>query len=297
MRNGDELLFACYIADSLFFQYLDFINIPSTFRAGRQTRYTLSDTDCFEIEFQNNRYPNQEQDSLHNVSVTIRSGEKISIVGENGAGKTTFIKLLLRLYDPTEGAIYLNGTDIRDIDYDDYCRIFATVFQDFNLFALTLRENLTLGNAAVTDEELEEAARKIGFLHFIQSLPKQFDTFLYSDYDKEGVDLSGGEAQKTAILRTLLRKSSVIIMDEPTAALDPQAEYDIYQMIDESVGNQLMIYISHRLASSRFCDRILLFADGGIAEEGTHEHLMAEDTAYKALFQLQAQYYMEEENG
>lgn len=135
----------------------------------------------------------------------------------------------------------------------------------------------------------------MGFLHFIESAPRQLDTMLYSDFDKEGIDLSGGEAQKMAILRSLLRPSSVVILDEPTAALDPQAEYNIYRMIDESVGNKLMVYISHRLASSRFCDKILLFADGGIAEEGTHKSLMEKDTVYKSLFNLQAQYYIDTE--
>lgn len=281
-----------------FKQYHDFINISSVFHSGEKKRVTLSETDNFLIEFKNvcYRYPNQERDALHNVNVTIKSSEKISIVGENGAGKTTFIKLLLRLYDPTEGAIYLNGIDIRNIDYEDYCGIFSTVFQDFNLFALTLRENLTLGNEDITDEEIAEAANKIGFLHFIHGLPKQLSTLLYSDYDKEGVDLSGGEEQRTAILRALLRRCNVIIMDEPTAALDPQAEYDIYKMINESVGNKLLIYISHRLASSKFCDKILLFADGAIAEQGSHESLMSTDSVYKSLFQLQAQYYSDGES-
>lgn len=276
-----------------FKQYLDFIDIPGVFHSGKQIRYALSPSDDFEITFRNvsYRYPNQEKDALHDVSITMKKGEKLSIVGENGAGKTTFIKLLLRLYDPTQGAIYLNGTDIRDIQYEDYCRIFSTVFQDFNLFALTLRENLTLGNTNITDEQILEAANKIGFLHVIHKLPKQLDTMLYSDYDPQGVDLSGGEEQKTAILRMLLRRCNVMIMDEPTAALDPKAEDDIYKMIHESLGNQLMIYISHRLASARFCDRILLFAEGTIAEQGTHEQLMASDTAYRSLFLKQAGYY------
>ena len=158
-----------------------------------------------------------------------------------------------------------------------------------------MRENLTLGNVEITDETIEAAANKIGFMHFIDSAPGHLDTLLYSDYDKEGIDLSGGEAQKLAILRSLLRRSNVLILDEPTAALDPQAEYNIYKMIDESVGNKLMIYISHRLASSRFCDKILLFADGGIAEEGTHKDLMEVDSIYRSLFNLQAQYYIDEE--
>ncbi len=281
-----------------FKQYLDFIKIPSEFRAGKQRKYTLSETDDFVIEFRNvsYRYPNQDRDALHNINVIIKSKEKISIIGENGAGKTTFIKLLLRFYDPTEGAIYLNGINIRDIDYDDYCAIFSTVFQDFNLFSLTLRENLTLGNEEITEDEIRAAANRIGFLHFIDSAPKQLDTLLFSDYDKEGVDLSGGEAQKMAILRSILRPGCVIILDEPTAALDPQAEYDIYKLIDESVGNKLMIYISHRLASSRFCDKILLFADGTIAEEGTHKSLMEVDSVYRKLFNLQAQYYIDQED-
>lgn len=173
--------------------------------------------------------------------------------------------------------------------------MFSTVFQDFNLFALTLRENLALGNEEITDERIREAANRIGFMHFIDSAPKRLDTLLYSDYDKEGIDLSGGEAQRLAILRSLLRRSNVVILDEPTAALDPQAEYNIYKMIDESVGSRLMIYISHRLASSRFCDKILLFAEGGIAEEGTHKDLMERDSIYKSLFNLQAQYYIDNE--
>ncbi len=279
-----------------FRQYLDFIAIPSTFRSGEQKRCRLSEDDDFVIEFRNvsYRYPNQDTDALHQINVTIRSKEKVSIVGENGAGKTTFIKLLLRLYDPTEGAIYLNGVDIRKIDYEDYCNLFSTVFQDFNLFTLTLRENVTFGSERITDDEIKAAAQKIGFLHFIETAPRQLDTLLFSDYDKEGIDLSGGEAQKTAILRSLLRQSKAVILDEPTAALDPQAEYDIYKMIDESVGNRLMVYISHRLASSRFCDKILLFADGGIAEEGTHKSLMERDSLYQSLFRLQAQYYIED---
>lgn len=280
-----------------FKQYLDFMNIPSTFRGGAQKKYSLAQAEDFTIEFRNvsYRYPNQDKDALHNINVAIRSKEKISIVGENGAGKTTFIKLLLRLYDPTEGAVYLNGTDIRDIDYDDYCKIFSTVFQDFNLFALTIRENLTLGSEKITDEDIKAGAQKIGFLHFIDSAPKGLDTLLYSDYDREGIDLSGGEAQKLAILRSLLREGNIVILDEPTAALDPQAEYNIYKMIDETVGNKLMVYISHRLASSRFCDKILLFKNGRIAEEGTHKSLMETDSIYKSLFNLQAQYYIDEE--
>ncbi len=164
------------------------------------------------------------------------------------------------------------------------------------MFALTLRENLTLGNEDITDEEIEEAANKIGFMHFIHGLPKQLGTLLYSDYDKEGINLSGGEEQRIAILRALLRRSNIIIMDEPTAALDPQAEYDIYKMIHESVSNKLLIYISHRMASSRFCDKILLFAEGKIAEQGTHESLMSVNSVYKSLFQLQAQYYFDGED-
>lgn len=276
---------------------MDFINIPSSFRAGVQKKFSLAQTADFVIEFKDvsYRYPNQDKDALHKINITLKSKEKVSIVGENGAGKTTFIKLLLRLYDPTEGVITLNGVDIREIDYDDYCKIFSTVFQDFNLFALTLRENLALGRDEVTDDKIMEAAQKIGFMHFIDTAPKQLDTMLYSDYDKEGIDLSGGEAQKLAILRSLLRESSVVILDEPTAALDPQAEYNIYKMIDESVGNKLMIYISHRLASCRFCDQILLFAEGGIAEEGSHKELMEKDSVYKSLFNLQAQYYIDDE--
>lgn len=166
---------------------------------------------------------------------------------------------------------------------------FSVVFNAMNAFKL--KENLSLGDEAVTEERIWQAAERIGFLHFLKGLPKELDTMLYSDYDKEGIDLSGGEAQKTAILRALLRESNIVILDEPTAALDPLSEYHIYQMIDQFSGNKLMIYISHRLASSKFCDKILVFADGTLAEEGNHESLMARESRYKALFELQAQYY------
>lgn len=166
---------------------------------------------------------------------------------------------------------------------------FSVVFNAMNAFKL--KENLSLGDEAVTEERIWQAAERIGFLHFLKGLPKELDTMLYSDYDKEGIDLSGGEAQKTAILRALLRESSIVILDEPTAALDPLSEYHIYQMIDQFSGNKLMIYISHRLASSKFCDKILVFADGTLAEEGNHESLMVRESRYKALFELQAQYY------
>lgn len=252
------------------------------------------------LEFQHVsfRYPKQESMTLKDINVTIHEGERLSIVGKNGAGKTTFIKLILRLYDPTEGRILLNGIDIRQIDYAEYLRLFSAVFQDFKIFSFTVKENILLQESKKqqSDEECMELLRKIGLDKKIELLPLGVETGIGKQYYDDGIELSGGEAQKLAIARALFKNAPVVILDEPTSALDPLSEYEIYKNFDGLVENKTSIYISHRLSSTRFSDRILLFEQGKIVESGNHDQLMALDGLYKVMFEKQAQFYMEMED-
>ena len=217
-------------------------------------------------------------------------GEHLSIVGLNGAGKTTFIKLLCRLYDPTGGVILLDGVDIREYDYADYMRQFAPVFQDFKLFCVSLKENITLQEKDDTD--LSELLKLVELDGFAGKLKKGTDTCIYKFFDEEGVEPSGGEQQKMAIARALYKQSPIVILDEPTAALDPIAEYEIYRQFHTLVGGKTAFYISHRLSSCKFCDKIAVFSEGKIAEYGNHEELAAiPNGIYAEMFEAQAQYY------
>ena len=248
----------------------------------------------YTIEFRNVsfRYPGSDTDVLKNVSTTLRAGQKQALVGANGAGKTTFVKLLCRLYDPTEGEILLNGTDIREYDYDDYLSLFSFVFQDFKLFALGLGENVAAGgeyDAVKAQESLEKA----DFGERLRSMPDGLQTYLYKDLSEKGVEISGGEAQKIALARALYRESPIIVLDEPTAALDPIAEAQVYEGFSSMVGDRTAVYISHRLSSCRFCDEITVFDHGQIVQQGTHDELMQdEDGKYSELWSAQAQYYV-----
>lgn len=259
------------------------------------------------IEFRNVSfsYPNTGVQVLKNVSVTINAGEKLSVVGLNGAGKTTFIKLLCRLYDTDEGEILINGVNIRDYDYEEYMKLFSVVFQDFRLLAFTAKDNILLGKND-TDEAVDEMFGKVGLLDKVNSLPKGRDTMMFRQFDRDGVQLSGGEQQKMAIARALYKNAPVVILDEPTAALDPVAEYEIYCKFNELVGGVIeeadngessdgktAIYISHRLSSCKFCDRIAVFSEGTIKELGTHDQLVhKENGIYAEMFSAQAQYYV-----
>ena len=247
-----------------------------------------------EIEFRNVSfsYPNTKVKVLENVSITIKAGERLSVVGLNGAGKTTFIKLLCRLYDTDEGEILLDGVNIRDYDYDEYMKLFSVVFQDFRLLSFTAQDNILLGRED-SDENVDELYEKVGLLEKIKSLPKGRHTMMFRQFDRDGVQLSGGEQQKLAIARALYKNAPVVILDEPTAALDPVAEYDIYCRFNELVENKTAVYISHRLSSCRFCDRIAVFSGGTIKELGTHDELVKlEGGIYAEMFAAQAQYYI-----
>lgn len=247
----------------------------------------------YEIEFHNVsfRYPGAKQDSLKHVSLKFRIGERLAVVGMNGSGKTTFIKLLCRLYDPTEGEILLNGIDIRMYDYEEYLSLFSVVFQDFRLFSFPLGQNV----ATDTDFDPEKAERcldRAGFRERLSHLPDGLATCLYKDFDANGVEISGGEAQKIALARALYKDAPFMILDEPTAALDPVAEAEIYASFNDIMGGKTAIYISHRLSSCKFCDEIVVFHEGAIIQRGSHNELVADVTGkYYELWHAQAQYY------
>ena len=238
-------------------------------------------------------YPGTNIPVLEHVTLSFAVGEKTALVGRNGAGKTTLIKLLCRLYDPTEGEIRLNGVDIRKYDYDEYMAIFSVVFQDFQLFAYSLGQSVA-ASAEYDAKRAEACLREAGFEERLSSMPKGLDTSLYQDFDKNGIEISGGEAQKIAIARALYKNAPFIVLDEPTAALDPVSEYEVYRRFGEISGGKTAIYISHRLASCRFCDEILVFHEGQIVQHGAHEALLAQENGkYAELWNAQAQYYTE----
>ncbi len=252
------------------------------------------------IEFSNVsfKYPRTNQYVLKDINLKITSGEHLSVVGLNGAGKTTFIKLLCRLYDVTEGEILIDGVNIKEYSEEEYRKLFAVVFQDFKLLAFSLKENIAFGETAQFSEEGEREVNHVlelaGLYEDAKKLPDGLDTMLYKSFDERGVELSGGQQQKTAIARALYKDAPIVILDEPTAALDPVAEYEIYKSFDRLVGGKTAVYISHRLSSCKFCDRIAVFADNTIKEYGTHEELVkVKNGIYAELFAAQAQYYVE----
>lgn len=272
----------------------DYLDLPNHMYQGTLTVEKRDDNEYF-VEFRDVsfRYPNTDHYALQHVNFRFKVGERLAIVGMNGSGKTTFIKLLCRLYDPTEGEILLNGVDIRKYDYDEYLSIFSVVFQDFKLFSFSLGQNVAAGVAY----DLERAAScltKAGFRDRLEHMPEGLDTCLYKDFEKSGVEISGGEAQKIALARALYKNAPFIILDEPTAALDPIAEYEVYSKFDEIVGEKTAIYISHRLSSCRFCNNIAVFDRGQIVQKGSHEELVVDERGtYYQLWHAQAQYYTE----
>ena len=271
------------------FRYLD---LPNTMYQGSLTTEKRADRN-YQVEFRNVsfKYPGSETWALKNVSMKFQIGKRLAIVGENGSGKTTFIKLLCRLYDPQEGEILLNGIDIRKYRYDDYMGVFSIVFQDFQLISQSLGSNVA-GSIDYDPQRVKNALTDAGFGPRLESLPKGLDTQLYKDYGEDGIEVSGGEAQKIAIARALYKDAPFIILDEPTAALDPMAEAEIYAKFNEISGDKTAIYISHRLSSCKFCDEILVFDRGSIIQQGTHEALLEQASGkYAQLWNAQAQYY------
>lgn len=250
---------------------------------------TPEHTICFqEVSF---TYPGMKTKALDRISVELPLKSSISIVGRNGSGKSTLIKLLLRLYQPDEGRILLDGVDIRGIPLEQYRQRVTAVFQDYSIFALSVRENITV--TGQDDDEIWEALRKAGLENAVQRLPKKLDTPLFRYYHGDGVDLSGGEKQKLAIARMLHRDTGVMILDEPTAALDPRSELEIYEQVHRMAKEKTILYISHRMSSCHFSDRILVMENGRIAEQGTHARLMENRQLYYQMYQAQAEMYKE----
>ncbi|MFL8906890.1 ABC transporter ATP-binding protein [Helcococcus kunzii] len=291
------VLFASTIADMLInseftkstFEFIE--NNESMYQGSLTTE--KRDDNKYEIEFKNVsfKYPNTNNWALKDVNVKFELGKKLAIVGQNGSGKTTFIKLLIRLYDPNEGQILLNGIDIRKYKYEDYLKIFSVVFQDFNLFAFPIAQNIA-GSIDYDRKKVEGVIEDVGMTERISEMKDGVDTYIYKDNDKEGVDLSGGEEQKIAIARALYKKAAFIILDEPTAALDPLTEQEIYEKMSNIVKDKTAIFISHRLSSCKLSDNILVFDKGSIIQEGAHDKLVNEAGKYKELWDAQAGYYI-----
>ena len=247
----------------------------------------------YEIELRNVRfrYPGAEQDTLHDLNLTIHAGEKLAVVGLNGAGKTTLVKLICGFYDPTEGQVLLNGQDIRQYNRRDYYKLFTAVFQDFSILETTLADNVTQSTENIDRDRMKDCIEKAGLTEKIDSLKAGMETHVGRSVYEDGMDLSGGETQRLMLARALYKGAPIMVLDEPTAALDPIAENDMYLKYNQMTAGCTSVYISHRLASTRFCDRIILLSDGGIAEEGTHDSLMAQGGKYTELFGIQSRYY------
>lgn len=271
---------------------LDYINVPDVLYKGTLPVEKRNDNE-YEIEFHNVSfmYPGSEAFALKNFSLKLNIGQRLAVVGMNGSGKTTMIKLLCRLYDPTEGEITLNDIDIKKYSYNEYMSIFSVVFQDFKLFSFPLGQNVA-ASVNVDSQKVNDTLKKAGFGIRLDNMPKGLDTPLYKDFEEDGVEISGGEAQKIALARALYKDAPFIVLDEPTAALDPIAEFEIYSKFNEIIGNKTAIYISHRLSSCRFCDDIAVFHEGELVQRGSHTLLVADTNGkYHELWNAQAQYY------
>ena len=309
MHTDDFRTFMDYPADEVG----EFLDLEEFLHSGKQVvrpqeeRNTLANiskdvlTGCklhFEFKNVSFKYDGAENYALKNLNLSFPAGQRLAVVGLNGAGKTTFIKLLLRLYDVTEGEILLNGVNIKRFRKPDYYAIFAPVFQNVEIFAFPMSENISMASPVQTDKDrVLECVAKAGLADKVAGLESGIDTELLKVVYDDGVDLSGGEKQKLALARALYKDAPVIVLDEPTAALDALAEYDLYQNFNSMIGEKSAVYISHRLSSTRFCDVIAMFAAGEMVEYGTHEELLKKGGAYAEMFEVQAQYYEVEEGG
>ncbi|MBU5593044.1 ABC transporter ATP-binding protein/permease [Clostridium sp. MSJ-4] len=273
--------------------YLEFEQIESCRSIGGKK---IENIDSCIIEFKNVsfKYPRSANYTLKNVSITISNGEKLSVVGLNGAGKTTFIKLLTRLYEPTEGEILLNGVNIKEYLYEDYMKLLSVVFQDYKLMAFSIKENIALDqHETAKDEEILQVLEKCGLGKAVSKLDKGIYTSIYKSFDKDGIEFSGGQSQKLAMARAIYKNAPIVVLDEPTAALDPISEFEIYSSFNKLIGDKTTIYISHRLSSCKFCHRIAVFDKGEIVQCGTHNELIKKTgSQYEVMYSAQAQYYI-----
>lgn len=273
------------------------LEFPEPFKFEDGEPIKTEENRLYEIRLENvsYRYPGADKDTLTNVNLTLHPGEKLAVVGLNGAGKTTLIKLICGFLDPTEGRILLDGKDIRDYNRRDYYKMFSAVFQEFSLLAGTIATNVAQDSEGFDMERVKDCVEKAGLRKKIESLKDGYDTYLNREVFEDAMLLSGGETQRLMLARALYKNAPFIVLDEPTAALDSIAESEMYQKYNEMTSGKSSIYISHRLASTRFCDRIIMIADGRIGEEGTHEELLKAGGKYAELYEVQSKYYKEGE--
>lgn len=278
-RNND------YLEDV--FTYLDLRKKKSG--GNRRTEHEVKSVEFRNVSF---CYPGSGKYALQNISICLKPASSYAVVGMNGSGKSTFIKLLCRLYEPTEGEIFLNGKNIREYEQEEYFRLISVVFQDFNLFSFSLGANVA-ASPGYDAKKVADCLDKAGFSHMEKKMTDGLETMLYRDFTSGGVEVSGGEAQKIAMARALYKNAPIMILDEPTAALDPVSEAEIYERFAEIVRGKMAVYISHRLSSCKFCDHILVFHEGRMVQRGTHEELVRNrDGQYFKLWNAQAQYYV-----
>lgn len=271
--------------------YVQYMNIEEGSSQGVQhLEHKAEDKIQVSFEHVSFRYPGSDVYAIRDLNLSFEAGGKMAIVGKNGSGKTTFIKLLCRLYDVTEGSIKLNGIDIREYDEQEYCRLFAVVFQDFVIFDFPVGENMACSRQ-VDEKRAFDALERAGVGERVRHLKDGLQTHVGKGFDENGINFSGGEKQKLAIARAIYKDAPFVIMDEPTAALDPEAECEVFEGFDQMVGKKTAIYISHRLASCRFCEDILVFDKGQMVQRGAHEVLEQQEGIYKQLWNAQAQYY------
>ena len=271
----------------------EYLNIPEPFKFEDGIQPPVADGYELKLENVSFHYPGTEKDILKNVNLTIHPGEKLAVVGLNGAGKTTMVMLLCGFYDPTEGRVLLNGIDIREFNRKQYYDLFSAVFQGFSILDTTIAECVAQTAMNIDMDKVSDCIEKAGLTATIAKFPDGLETHFGREVYLDGVMLSGGQTQRLMLARALYKDGPILILDEPTAALDPIAENDIYVKYSEMTAGKTSLFISHRLASTRFCDRIIFVADGGIAEEGTHEELLVKNGAYANLFEVQSRYYRE----
>ena len=271
----------------------EFLEYPEPFRF--EEGMAIPKADSYELRLENVsfRYPEADDDTIRKMNLTIHPGEKLAIVGLNGAGKTTLVRLLCGFFDTTEGHVLLNGRDIREFNRREYYQLFSAVFQEFSVLDVTVAENIAQTVENINYEKIHDCIEKAGLSTLIQELPKGLDTHVGIEVFLDGVLCSGGQTQRLMLARALYKDGPILMLDEPTAALDPIAENDIYMKYNDMTQGKTSIFISHRLASTRFCDRIIFMANGTIVEQGTHESLLAQDGEYAKLFEVQSRYYQE----
>ncbi len=283
-----------WLRDNINF-YRDYLDMPDKFNHGKGAALPLGQCEL-ELKNVSYTYPNAEKPTINNISFKLHKGERLALVGLNGAGKSTLIKLMCGLYDPAEGEILLNGTDVRKFNREEYYSLFSTVFQDFDILPVTISQNITQSEDSAYDSAaVEDVLKKSGLYDKVETLPQKKHTLLAKSVFDDATDFSGGEMQKLALAKALYKDSPLLLLDEPTAALDPISEQEMYLRYAEFSKDKASVFISHRLASTRFCDNIILIENGSIAEQGTHTELMEKGGKYAELFGIQSAYYRDNE--